>query len=131
MSLVVAEFLNPNLSGCGNPKDGLELIAQETPMEIDPEELKKFVKMWFAQLRRVEAELLAQASALDALVQGAPAFDKQRFLDAARKNPKIAEVLDKKYGAFEREVIDSIDKGSLDQDLYRSLRDWKPEGPTN
>ena len=99
-------------------------------MEIDPEELKKFVRMWFAQLKRVEAELLAYGAALEVLVHDAPA-DKQRLLDAARKLPKIAEVLDAKYEAFEREVIESIDKGSWDQALLQRLREWKPEGPIN
>jgi hypothetical protein len=100
-------------------------------MEIDPEELKKFVRLWFAQLKRVEAELLAYGAALEVLVHDAPAFDKERLLDTARKLPKIAEVLDEKYGAFEREVIESIDKGSWDQALSKYLLEWKPEGPVN
>jgi hypothetical protein len=99
-------------------------------MEIDPEELKKLVRMWFAQLRRTEAELLAYASALEVLLHDAPA-DKQRLLDTARQFPKIAEVLKEKYEAFEREVLENIDKGSLSQDLLRRLQEWKPEGSVN
>jgi hypothetical protein len=100
-------------------------------MEIDPVELKKFVRLWFAHLKRVEKELLVYVSAFEALVHDAPVSGKQRFLGAARKDPKIAEVLDKKYGAYEQEVIESIEKGSLSQALLQRLRDWKPEGPIN
>jgi hypothetical protein len=98
-------------------------------MEIDPEELKKLVRMWFAELRRIQGELLAYASVLEVLV-GDDQVGKNRLLDAARKTPKIAEVLGKSE-EFEREVLESIEKGSWNQALLQRLREWKPEGPVN
>ena len=100
-------------------------------MEVDPEDLKQIVRLLIGFARRVQAEMLAQASALSLFAQSDPSFDMKRLLETARKNPKIGEVLDRKYGVFEREVIENIEKQSLDQAFARLLREWKPEGPTN
>jgi len=100
-------------------------------MQVDPEDLKKFVQLWFAQLRRVEAELLAHVAVVGFFAQSDPTFDMKSLLDAARKTPTIERVLADKYDEVEREVLESIDKGSWDQALLQRLREWKPKGSVN
>jgi hypothetical protein len=100
-------------------------------MEIDPKVLEDIVRTLIQFAKKIEAEMLAQATALQVFVQSDPDFDVKKLIEMARKNPKIAEVLDGKYDEFEREVIESIRKRSLDQDIAGILRDWKPSGPVN
>jgi len=100
-------------------------------MEIDPKALEDIVRTLIRFAKKVEAEMLTQATALQVFADSDPEFDMKKLLETARKNPKIAEVLDKKYGEFEQGVIESIRKRSLDQDVAKILRDWKPSGPVH
>jgi hypothetical protein len=99
-------------------------------MEIDPEELKKFFRMWIGALRKMEAELLAHAGALTLFVEKDPKFVSD-LLEVARKNPKIESVLGQKYDTYLNVMIESVEKGVLDQGLVQFLRDWKSKGPVN
>jgi hypothetical protein len=100
------------------------------PMEIDPEELKKTVAQWLDALRRIEAELLAYVLVVAEFAKEDPKF-VAKVLGTARKSPKIVEVLDQKYDPIRREMIEHIERGSLNQALAQYLRDWKPENPIN
>jgi len=99
-------------------------------MEIDPKELKKAVGLWLDALRKMEAELLAHALVVAEFAKDDPKF-VDKILDTARKSPKINEVLSQKYDPIRREMMEHIKRGSLDQDLWQLLRDWKPKGPEN
>lgn len=95
-------------------------------MEIDGEGLKDLMRSWFAQLRKVEAELLAYVSVVEVFAQSDPTFDMKKLLETARKTPLIQETLSKKYDQFEREVLESIDKGVQGQALAKFLQNWTP-----
>jgi hypothetical protein len=99
-------------------------------MDIDPKELKKFFRMWLVALRKIETEALVYRQVTEVARTISPDLIKQ-VETAARDNPKILSLLDEKYAEYERVMVESVEKGVLDQALSQYLRDWKPEGPKN
>jgi uncharacterized protein (DUF3084 family) len=94
--------------------------------EIPPEKLRALFDLFLEHMRKVETELAAHQLVLTALKT--EYSDIEDTVDMARKNPAIAEKMDKKYAALRQRFQSQL--GSM-RSVYEFLEKWTPEGPVN
>lgn len=104
--------------------------SERLKMEINPNNLKKFLQFVFAEVKALECELIAHRLLMNQLKQET-GLDLDALLADARKSPVIAGQIHEEYEVPLAKSLELVDAMSADQALLRLLQEWKPTGRIN
>ena len=103
-------------------------------MEIEPEKFKNIILGLFRQLRELDEELFVHRYVIHLANQSGlvdPAMPWDAAIRAAKQNPALADMMEKKYKPLIDGLTQVVDQAELQSKVLELLRQWKPTGPPN
>jgi hypothetical protein len=100
-------------------------------MEIDKDNIVRFIFYLFANLQKMETDLAAYQAVFLATKMLGIVSDLDESLEAAKQSVIARAEISAKYDNLRESVRQASEMAKSGQDLLKAFQEWKPQGPIN